>query len=112
MKIVPPYKGDKSRSSNDLNTTACTEGIILSGEEDKYYYDELEALQEDYYVVKCKKISKGNCVLVSGGTRYGSSKICTFKVVNPKTLWLVDSDGNEFWKNKGFCKKINFFTDT
>ena len=58
MKNATPYKGD---NSNNLNTTACAEDSTLGDDMD----DDLEALQDDCYVVKCKKLRKGNSFLVS-----------------------------------------------
>lgn len=85
------------------------------GNEDEIYEDmddKLEAVQEYYYVVKCMKFKMGNYVVVSRGTRFGSSSICKIKEVKPKTLWLLDPNGNQFWKSKSYCSKIKFLTYT
>ena len=87
--------------------------------------DELDELQEKLddndeffdcvdmvYHTKDKHLKKNDKVLVTGGTKYGSTQLCTVIEVTAKVSIVIDGDGRTFCKHKNFLQKVSLLKKT
>ena len=85
--------------------------------------DELDELQEKLddndeffdcvdmvYHTKDKHLKKNDKVLVTGGTKYGSTQLCTVIEVTAKMAEVMDGDARRFRKNKKFFQKVTLLS--
>ena len=109
-------EGDKD---DDMNITMSTEDCTVVEEEeedDKILQeeeeDDLALTGVNIVCLEGKIFKEKDTVMITGGTKYGTSNVCMVKKVTPKTVWLCDTHGNEFRKNKAYVKKIKVRTKT
>ena len=58
------------------------------------------------YHTKDKNLKKNDKVLVTGGTKYGSTQLRTVIEVTAKMAEVMDGDARRFRKNKKFLQKV------
>ena len=84
---------------------------------------ELEALQDevddendtffdcvDVVYLKDRNFELYDKVVVTGGTKYGNSQICTIEKEADKMPLLMDADGRTFRKDKKYIQKVQLLT--
>ena len=86
---------DSSSHSGDSHTT-----LDLMDDEEEFFNC------VDIINVKSTRFKKHDKVIITGGTRYGASEICTVISVTTHKVKVMDRDGNTFQKNKEHVQKV------
>ena len=107
---VMAQRASRTRETVKLEEDGCNDSISHSGdshstldlmEDDDEFFDCVDIIN-----VKSTRFKKNDKVVITGGTRYGCSEICTVISVTTHKVKVMDRDGISFHKNKEHVQKV------
>ena len=127
---APPYQERTCSAAGGTNTTGYDSGydsrmtgtsessvsteVVMKGEQDQQNDAAPLILDDDHFFdcvdlkakEKHRKFRRYDKVVITGGTKYGASEVCTVMAVKKKMVDLMDREGNQFSKQKKYVRKV------